>query len=86
MNVSHTVKKSSYSPFTETYLRHTHHIAICMFLVSSQLQMALTKCLLDEVLQSVSHVGGTRRRILHSGHDLLLDGVDHKQQPVYRKT
>lgn len=47
--------------------------------------MILTKCLLDEMFQSVSHVGWTRRRVLHSGHDLLFDGVDHKQEPVYRK-
>lgn len=47
--------------------------------------MILTKCLLDEMFQSVSHVGWTGRGVLHSGHDLLLDGVDHKQEPVWRK-
>lgn len=47
--------------------------------------MILTKCVLDEMFQSVSHVGWTWRRVLHSGHNLLLDGVDHKQEPVYRK-
>lgn len=38
------------------------------------------------MLQSVSHVGRTGRRVLHSGHDLLLDGVDHKQQSVWWRT
>lgn len=48
------------------------------------MKMVLTQCLLDEVLQSVGHVGGTRRRVLHSGNNLFFDGVDDKQQPVCR--
>lgn len=47
--------------------------------------MVLTQCLLDEVLQSVGHVGGTRRRVLHSGHNFFFDGVDDKQQPVCKR-
>lgn len=39
----------------------------------------LTECLLDELLQSLCHVGWTWRRILDSYHYLFLDGIDHKQ-------
>lgn len=59
-------------------------MSVCCKWSSSSL--TLTECLLDEMLQSVSHVGRTRRGVLHSGHYLLLDGIDHKQQPIYRRT
>lgn len=42
----------------------------------------LTECLLDQMFQSVSHIGWTRRRILYSRHNLFLDGVDDKQESV----
>lgn len=47
--------------------------------------LILTECLLDEPLQGVIHVGLTRRRVLDSRHNLLLDGVDHKQQTIWRR-
>lgn len=47
--------------------------------------MLLTECLLHQVFQSISHIGWTRRTILHSRHNLFLDGVDDKQEPVWRE-
>lgn len=72
---------------TVVFHRSNSQVCILCGICWSKVRLSfLTKCLLDEPLQSVSHVGRTGRRVLDSRHDLLLDGVDHKQQPICRRT